>query len=138
MQVRPKDFAVHTFSGLQQVVVVVPVNTHIQETHDIAEKHRHLTTERREARTVRSPQVEHHNGDDDREYSIAEGFHATLLHLLNPAHPEESTKLLTKPCGGKWLAGNLTVVDFDGRELRFSTHSVARRCTWHGTSTLLA
>jgi hypothetical protein len=83
VQIGPKDFSVDAFSGLKKVVVIVPVDADIEEAHDVTEKNRQQSAQSREARTVRNPEVQNHDGDNDRENPIAESFQAALCHLFN-------------------------------------------------------
>jgi hypothetical protein len=62
------------------MVMIVPVNSYINEAHDIGEKNRQQRFQGGELDAVRHSQFEHHDGDDDRENTIAERFESVGLH----------------------------------------------------------
>ena len=68
------------WSGLEQVVVIVPVDANIGEAQDIAEENWKKRPERVPIRTSWHLQLQDHDRDDNGENSIAEGFKAVLLH----------------------------------------------------------
>jgi hypothetical protein len=86
VQIGPQDRTAHTRAGLEQVVVVVPVDAEIHETQHVAQEHRQQAGEVGKARTrrlvmaVRNLHLEHHDGDDDGEHAIAERFESTFVH----------------------------------------------------------
>jgi len=74
MKVGPQYSAIDVFGYVQEVMMVVPVDTKINKTHHVTKKHRPKWTKRCQTRIVRSAQFEHHDGDDDCDNAIAEGF----------------------------------------------------------------
>ena len=61
-------------------MVVVPVDAEIDEAQQITQELRHQRFQRGEFDTVRHFQFQHHDGDDDGEHAVAEGFEPVLLH----------------------------------------------------------
>ena len=57
VQVGPEDPAVHPVRGVQQVVVVVPVDAHVHEAEQVREEHRHERAQRGQAGVVRRAQL---------------------------------------------------------------------------------
>jgi hypothetical protein len=81
MEVRPKDAAGDTFSGLKKMMMVVPINADVDKTQDVAEEDGQDRFESGEVGSVRDFQLEHHDGDDDREDTVAEGFEPGGFHF---------------------------------------------------------
>lgn len=81
MQVRPQDATVDMLNGLQQVMVVAPINADEDKAHGIAKKHRQQWAQRRQVSIVRWAQFEHHDRDDNRDHAVTECFHAIAGHV---------------------------------------------------------
>src|SRR5438270_7738678 len=80
MQVRPKDCAIHAAGCFEQMMVIVPIDAQVKETHHVAQKNRQERFDRRPIRSVRHLQLQQHDREDDREHRIAEGFESVLVH----------------------------------------------------------
>src|SRR5271155_865994 len=80
MQIGPEDAAVHLVAGLEHVVMIAPVDADENETEHIAEKNRNDWTQRHQIGAVRHFQLQHHNGDNDGDNAVAEGFETSLIH----------------------------------------------------------
>lgn len=80
MQVCPQDSTTNVFDGLEQMVVVVPVDAKKHETEQIAHGRRQKGLQGRPSRLVWWPKLDHHYGDDDGDDAIAKGFKASLGH----------------------------------------------------------
>ena len=80
MEVRPEDAAADAFGGLEEVVMVVPVDADVDETEDVAEKDGQERFQGGEVGGVRDFQFQHHDGDDDGEDAVAEGFEPGGFH----------------------------------------------------------
>ncbi len=71
---------------VQQMMVVVPVDGEIDEAQHVDHEVRRHAHERGPAGAVRDLQLQHHDGDDDRQDAVAEGrqplfSHAVLVRL---------------------------------------------------------
>ena len=60
--------------GVQQVMMVVPVNPDIDEAEAVVQEYGHQIMQRREGVAMGYMQLQHHDGDDDSKHTIAEGF----------------------------------------------------------------
>jgi len=79
-QVGPQHAAVHLVGGVQQVMVVVPVNADVDEAQHVAQEHWPQRQQVGQLFAVRHFDLQHHDGDDDGEHTIAEGFESVLVH----------------------------------------------------------
>ena len=52
----------------------------VDEAEDVTEKYRPEWRDRFEAGAVRHPHLENHDGDDDRDDAVAEGFETAFGH----------------------------------------------------------
>jgi hypothetical protein len=62
------------------VVVVVPVNANVDEAEEVAEKNWYEGLDVGPVCAVGDFHFEHHDGDDDGEDAIGEGFHTVFCH----------------------------------------------------------
>jgi hypothetical protein len=67
---------------MQKVMVVVPINAHVDEAQNIGQKARRDGGKRRGVATVRHVQFQHHDGDDDGDDAITECGEAIFSHAL--------------------------------------------------------
>src|SRR5262249_43009825 len=84
VQVCPKDRACYRRGGMQQVVVVVPVDADINETQDVAEEDRQYGQQVVRFVAVRYFHFQHHDRDDDRNPAVAETLQSSRPHLPSP------------------------------------------------------
>src|SRR6266850_5777557 len=80
MKIRPQNAPVHTRTGMEHMVMIVPVDTDVYKAEDIAQKHGSDRRERSETGAVRNFHLKHHDGDDDRDDAIAERLEPVLAH----------------------------------------------------------
>src|ERR1017187_3766145 len=80
VEVRPEDAAADAFGGLEEVVMVVPINADVDEAQDVAEEDGQERFQGGEVGGVRDFQFQHHDGDDDGEDAVAEGFEPGGFH----------------------------------------------------------
>jgi hypothetical protein len=80
MEVGPEDGSGDAGGGVEHVVVVVPVDSDVDEAEDVAEKDRHQRNERLRVGALRNFHLQHHDGDDDGDHSVAECFQASFVH----------------------------------------------------------
>src|SRR5579871_2961989 len=92
---------------MQHMMMVVPVDTDINEAEDITEKDRQQRPQRFHSAAIRHLHLQHHNRDDDRNYAVAEGLQSALAHLLLPCGISEIPK-----------AAAALLVEKQGREFR--------------------
>src|SRR5436190_13804252 len=67
--------------GLEHVMMIIPIDAHINEAQDITQKHRQFFLQGGEFSRVRHFQFQYHDGDDDGEYTVAEGFKSVFFHV---------------------------------------------------------
>src|SRR5687767_281277 len=97
MQVGPEDRPADAVRGVQQVMVIVPIDPKVNETEDITQEHGEQRLERGEGDAVRHFQLEHHDRDDDRQHAIAERLESAFGHA---ASLQSSYELTTKNFSG--------------------------------------
>jgi hypothetical protein len=62
------------------VMMIHPHDGHHQKAQRIAQEHREEPDERRQVGLARHLQFQHHDGDDDGDDAVAEGFKPTGAH----------------------------------------------------------
>jgi hypothetical protein len=80
VKVRPEDGARDLFGGMEQVMMVVPIDANVDETQDVTEEDRQERFQISEVGPMWDFQFQHHDGDDDRENTVAEGFEPGGFH----------------------------------------------------------
>ena len=85
MQVRPKHAAVDFLRRVQHVMMVVPINPHVNEAQQVTRENRgqRFRLQRAEVGTVRGMQLEHHDRNDDGDHAVTERFETVFLHAAN-------------------------------------------------------
>ena len=83
MEVRPEDAAGDMFGGVEEVMVIVPVNGDVDEAEDVTQKDGEERLQLGEAGAVRDFQFQHHDGDDDGDDAVAEGFEPGGFHFAD-------------------------------------------------------
>jgi hypothetical protein len=81
MKVGPEDAATDLFRGLEQMMMVVPINAEINETKHVTQQYWQHWLQRSKVDRVRHFQFQHHNRDDDSEDTVAERFEPACFHL---------------------------------------------------------
>ncbi len=81
MQIRPENSTIHLSRGLKKVMVVIPIDPHKNEADQIAEKHRDRGLKRRQIPSFGNFEFEYHDGDDNRNHTVAKRFQSPLRHL---------------------------------------------------------
>src|SRR4051812_21143083 len=82
MHVSPQDGAIDSLAGVQQVMMVVPIYGHVDETQDVAEEHRSERGQGRPVGTVRHLELKHHDRNDDSNDAIAESRKSFCWHVV--------------------------------------------------------
>src|SRR5690348_4556845 len=80
MHIGPQDYAPHPDDGVQQMMMVVPIDRDIHKAEHIAEKHRHQPAERTPIGALRHLQFQHHDRDDDGDNAVAESRQTVSWH----------------------------------------------------------
>jgi hypothetical protein len=80
VRIGPQDEAIDPRYGVQQMVMVVPVDGHIDEAQHIAHEARRQRLERGPIGAVRDFQLQHHDGDDDSDDAVAECGQPVFAH----------------------------------------------------------
>jgi hypothetical protein len=81
--------------NLQKVVVIGPIDPKVDKTQYVAQEDRGQWTQCGQVRAQRNSQFQHHDGDDDGNYTIAEGFHPIFAHT-NPLF--QKRQIEDSPC----------------------------------------
>src|SRR5919109_2512303 len=79
MGIRPQDAAVHLEMNFEQMMMVVPVDRDIQEAEHIREKGGRNGDEGAQIRPMRGFELQHHDGDDDCDHTVAESFQPAFI-----------------------------------------------------------
>src|SRR6266513_3871805 len=81
MKVCPQNAATDLVCGLEQMMMIVPVDAQVDKTEYIAQKHWQQWLQSGKLDRVRHVQFQHHDCDDDGKNSVAERFESTRFHL---------------------------------------------------------
>src|SRR5450631_3901672 len=84
MQVCPEDAAGHFVDGVEHVVVVVPVDADVDEAEDVAEHYRQDRLQGGKIAAGGHFHLQDHDGDDDGQHAVAEGFQSVCSHGWSP------------------------------------------------------
>ena len=82
MQVGPEHCTCHHRAGMQQVMVIIPVNANVQKAQNVAEKHGQQRSQCSEAVAMRHLHLQYHDRDNDRDHAIAERLQPSFGHLF--------------------------------------------------------
>src|SRR5690242_2213943 len=77
---------------MQHVMVIIPVDSYIQEAHHIAEENRKQRAQRGNTFALRHLHFQHHDRDDDREHAVAESFKPALAHTRHTTGASPKSK----------------------------------------------
>jgi hypothetical protein len=80
MEIGPKDRSAYLLYGMKQMMMIVPVNADVDKAEHIAHEYRKQGVQRGRIISVRHFHFQHHDGDDDGDHAIAEGFQPILFH----------------------------------------------------------
>ncbi len=86
VQVRPQNAATNGSDGLEQMVMIVPVDAHVHEAEHVAHEDRAKALQVLEARSVGRNEFQDHDRDDDRDDAVAERLEAALVYLVPRSH----------------------------------------------------
>src|SRR5678816_2917140 len=81
MQVGPQDTTIHMLNGLEQMMMVGPIDSQEYKTDQIAEQDRNQRSKPMNRGVVRRPKLEHHDRYQDSDHSIAKCFHSRGGHI---------------------------------------------------------
>src|SRR5215471_4715520 len=100
MEVGPHDPAADPPRRMKQVVVVVPIDADVSKAQHIAQQDWEHWQQCGEIGPSRDLQLEHHDGDDDRQHPVAERFDPSLGHRsLRGSFVSESYRAVNR----KWI-----------------------------------
>lgn len=74
MKICPERHAADAINRMKDVVVIVPIDSDINETQHVTEKRRKHRAKGFQIRLVRRFHLEDHDCDDNRDHAIAERF----------------------------------------------------------------
>src|SRR5918992_1764169 len=99
MQIRPEHRPRDFLSRMKHVVVVIPIDTQVDEAQNVAQEYGDQGHQRLEALAVGHLQLQHHDGDDDGDHAITERFKPILSHAECPRAQRSFhlTKMATAP-----------------------------------------
>src|SRR2546422_2919091 len=71
-------------------MVVAPVDAEKNKTQSIAEEYGNQGAQRGQTGLLRHFQFKHHDGDEDGDHAVAEGFQSSLTHLVKASRLDHS------------------------------------------------
>lgn len=80
VEICPKHRRADVGNGVEDVVVIVPVDADVEEAEDVAKEDREDCRKSCPVGTFGDVELKHHDRDDDGEDSVGESFEAVLLH----------------------------------------------------------
>jgi hypothetical protein len=83
MKIRPQNSRRNAFDRMKHVVVIIPIDSEINEAENVTQEYGDERPERFESLTVRNLQFEDHYRYDDRKNTIAERFKPVSTHSGN-------------------------------------------------------
>src|SRR5215469_17023749 len=81
VEICPEDAPRYSFRRMEQVMMIVPINSHVDEAQDVTQKDGSYRAQRLQVQAVRHLHLQHHDGDDHSEHAVAEGFHPAFIHM---------------------------------------------------------
>jgi hypothetical protein len=82
VQIRPEDAAVHPVGGVQEMMVVAPVDAEKYKAEDIRQHSRQDRAQRGPFSPLGHAKFQHHNGDQHGHHAVAEGLETSLRHRV--------------------------------------------------------
>src|SRR5207237_5344920 len=83
MQICPQNFSIHVMDEMEHVMVIAPVDAEEDEAENVGEEEREERLECAQISAVRHVQLEDHDGDEDGDHAVAEGFEARACHAAS-------------------------------------------------------
>src|SRR5215472_596541 len=81
MQIGPQDATIDVPDQLKQMVMIVPVDTQKHKTQDVAQNFWQEWAQCLEVSALWHFEFQHHDGNNNRDYAIAESFESSFTHL---------------------------------------------------------
>src|ERR1041385_603696 len=85
MQVRPENSGGHAVGGMNQMVMVGPVDAQDDEAEDIGDEDGHDWQHGIPVGSLWNAQLQHHDGDENGDDAVAERFETRLVQLRRDA-----------------------------------------------------
>src|SRR6185369_5779756 len=96
MQIGPKHRACDSLDRMKHVMMVVPVNTEVDEAQHVAQEHGDQRRQRFDVLAVGHLQLQYHDGDDDGDHAIAKCFKSALSHECALVFAEPQCSLIDR------------------------------------------
>src|SRR5262245_31877287 len=94
MQIRPEHWPRDLLRGMKHVVVVIPIDTKVDEAQHVAQDYGDQWYQLLDALAVGHLDLQHHDGDDNGDHAITERFKPILSHAAC-AHAQRNFHLTT-------------------------------------------
>src|SRR6185295_3667594 len=82
VQIRPEHSSRNMLTGVQHVMMVVPVDPYVDKAQHITKKHRNERYEVLRRMAMGNLQFQDHDSDDDGDHCVAERFQSALAHAI--------------------------------------------------------
>ena len=86
VEVCPKNLAGDVVRSLKQMMMIAPVDTHVEETENVTEKKGNQWKQCRQIGRGRDLYIEHQERNNDSKHSVTESLYSSFAHFLTPSH----------------------------------------------------
>lgn len=89
VEVCPKNLAGDVVRSLKQMMMIVPVDTYVEETENVTEKKGNQWKQCSQIGRGRGLYIEHQERNNDSKHSVTECLYSSFAHFLKPLRTRE-------------------------------------------------